>query len=165
MPGHVNAGALGLTAKQEAFAQAVADGLSQTAAYRHAYDVEGSKQTTVQTNASTLANSMHVAPRILELKQAILDETIAARAWDLDRLVQESAVNVRLGRFLGQVGASNGALNTIGKAIGVLTDKVDVNVTHTLKPGLSLEELEGRIQRLDALESGVVEGEAVVLDE
>ena len=72
---------------------------------------------------------------------------------------------MRLGRSLGQISASSSALATIGKALGILVDKVDVNVTHALKPGLTLEELEDRILRLDALESGVVEGTSVVLDD
>ena len=156
---------MALTANQENFAQYVADGLNHSAAYRIAYDTRNMKQTTVWDNAYTLVNNTHVAPRILELKQAILDESIESRAWDLDRLVQELATNVRLGRSLGQISASSGALTAIGRALGILVDKVDIDVTHTLKPGLTLEELENRVLRLDALESGVVEGTSVVLDD
>ena len=156
---------MALTTNQETFAQAVADGLDHSAAYRTAYDTRNMKPSTVWDNAYTLVNNTHVAPRILELKQAILDESIESRAWDLDSLVQELATNVRLGRSLGQISASSSALATIGKALGILVDKVDVNVTHALKPGLTLEELEDRILRLDALESGVVEGTSVVLDD
>ena len=78
--------------------------------------------------------------------------------------------NVHLGRTPNDKGAytslsaSNGAITGIGKALGILTDKIDVNVTHTLKPGMSLEELEARIQRLDALEAGVVDSTGVVED-
>lgn len=156
---------MALTAKQEAFAQAIADGLNQSDAYRHAYDAERMKPTAIWQEASTLSEHPQVALRVIELKQAVIDATVEARAWDLDRIVQESAVNVRLGRFLGQIGASNGALTTIGKAVGVLTDKVDIDVTHTLKPGLSLEELEARLDRLGTLESGIVEGKVRVLDD
>ena len=155
---------MALTSKQEIFAQGIADSLSQSAAYRLAYDTVNMKPSTVWDNAHTLANHPEVAKRILELKQAVLDESIESSAWDLDRLIRELATNVRLGRSLGQVSASSGALGMIGKALGILVDKVDVNVTHALKPGFTLEELEDRILRLDALESGVVEGASVVLD-
>ena len=154
-----------LTSKQEIFAQARADKLNKSDAYRLAYDTVNMKPATVWDNAYTLSNHPGVAARILELEQEILDEAIMSRAWDLDRLVQEFAANVRLGRALGQISASNGSLTAIGKALGILVDKVDVDVTHTLKPGLTLEELEGRILRLNALESGVVEGKSVVLDD
>ena len=156
---------MALTSKQETFAQAVADGLNQSDAYRLAYSTGNMKSTTLWDNAYTLANHTQVALRILELKQAVLDESIASRAWNLDRLIQELAINVRLGRSLGQIAASSATLTTIGKALGLLVDKVDVNVRSALKPGLTLEELEGRIQRLDALEAGIVEGWAVVLED
>jgi hypothetical protein len=86
---------------------------------------------------------------------------VAKVAWDLGRLVSEFEVNVELGRTVDQRGmpvalaASNGALTGIGKALGILTDRVDVSVTHTLKPGLTLEELESRIARLDTLADSI----------
>ena len=64
-----------------------------------------------------------------------------------------------------QWSASNAAITGIGKALGILSDKLDVNVTHTLKPGLSLEELEDRMGRLKALKAGIIEGEGVLLDD
>lgn len=153
---------MALTSNQENFAQYVADGLDHTAAYRTAYDTRNMKLSTLHDNAYTLSHKPHVAARILELKQAVLDESIESRAWDLDRLVQELATNVKLGRALGQIAASNGSLSTIGKALGILVDKVNIDVT-AIKPGLTLEELEDRILRLDVLESGVIEGESRIL--
>jgi hypothetical protein len=43
-----------LTAKQEAFAQGIADGLGQADAYRRAYDAEGMKDNTIYPRASEL---------------------------------------------------------------------------------------------------------------
>ena len=154
-----------LTNNQESYAQARADGLNRSAAYRATYSTVNMKSTTIWDNAHNLDKHPKVAARILELKQAVLDESIESRAWDLDRLVQELATNVKLGRSLGQISASSGALATIGKALGLLVDKVDIDVTHTIKPGFTLEELEDRILRLDALESGVVEGKSVVMSD
>ena len=68
-----------------------------------------------------------------------------------------------LGREMRQIGASNGALAMIGKATGLLTDKVDVNVMHSIKPGLTLEELEDRLARGELLRSKIIDGEASVL--
>ena len=50
-----------------------------------------------------------------------------------------------------------------GKSAGTL--EVSGNVNHTIKPGLSLEELEARIQRLDALEAGVVDSTGVLVED
>lgn len=57
----------GLTAKQEAFAQAVANGLSLSDAYRAAYDCAGSSVATVNTRGHELAKRSEIAGRIEEL--------------------------------------------------------------------------------------------------
>ena len=50
-----------------------------------------------------------------------------------------------------------------GKITGELVSRHEVSFNHIIKPGLSLEELEARIQRLDALEAGVVDSTGVVV--
>lgn len=154
-----------LTAKRETFCQGLADGLTQAESYRRSHDASGMKPSTLWDESSRLAKSPQVAHRVEELRGALVDEYVAKRVWDLSRIVDEAETNMDGAREDHQWSAANAALTTIGKAIGVLTDKVDVNVTHTLKPGLTLEELEGRMGRLDALEAGVVEGKATVLDD
>lgn len=155
---------LDLTNNQESYSQARADGLNRTEAYRATYSTVNMKSSTLWDNAYTLDRNPKVAARIAELRQATMDDSAASRAWDLDRLVRELSTNVKLARELGQISASNGSLTSIGKALGILVDKVDIDVTHRIKPGLTLEELEERIVRLDALESGVIEGKGTVLD-
>lgn len=59
-----------LTAKQEAFCQHVAVGLTLSAAYRAAYDCEDSSDQAIWTNASKLASNAKVASRLAELKEA-----------------------------------------------------------------------------------------------
>ena len=51
-----------------------------------------------------------------------------------------------------------GALEKLGKYLGLFVDRSEINITHTLKPGMGLEELEARVSRLNALEAGVVDG-------
>lgn len=69
-----------LTAKQEAFAQAVASGKNQSDAYRSAFSVKPTtKPETVQANASRLmANSM-VSARVAELKEALAKKALWTR--------------------------------------------------------------------------------------
>ena len=153
-----------VTAKQELFIQGKIDGLSHVDAYKAAYNTDNMTSDTIKIEAYRLAENPHVAPTIAERKAAIVAEFVSKAAWDLDRIVDELAENVIGSRRDGAWGASNTAVLGIGKAIGVISDKVDVNVTHTIKPGLSLEELEermGRLQALKEIEAGIVDGEVV----
>lgn len=111
-----------LTAKQEAFAQAVAAGSNQTEAYRQNYDTSGSLPATTWDNAYTLATCPEVAPRIAELKAITeaamareLDITAASVAW-------EAKENLRLARDYHQIGSANGALELMARVSGVLSD-------------------------------------------
>jgi hypothetical protein len=164
-----------LTHLQESFCQNIVAGMNQSEAYRAAgYTWETMAENTVYQAASRLAADSKIAARVDQLRQPV----VARVAWDLGRLVSEYEVNVVLGRTVDQrgipvaLGASNSALTGIGKALGILTDRVDVSVTHTLKPGLTLEELEARMARLDTLadslplpanqDSKVIDGTMVV---
>ena len=116
----------GLTAKQEAFAQAVAKGLDYTKAYLSAYNVApGTPGTTTWDCASTLARHPLVRPRIQQLVQASQAAALANLAWDKARLVAQADRHRELaltGGWRG-VGSANGALEIIGKATGLLSDK------------------------------------------
>jgi len=122
------------------------------------------KTATLNEEASRLAAVPDVSLRVAELREASTAKFVEKRVWDLERLVDEAETNMSGAREDHQWSAANGSLTTIGKATGLLVDKVDVNVTHTLKPGLSLEELEERLQRLDALEAGMIDGTSEVIE-
>jgi hypothetical protein len=68
---------MALTGKQEAFAQAVASGMTQADAYRSAYECENSSDEAIWSNAHTLAKHTEVALRVAELKEA----TAIAAIW------------------------------------------------------------------------------------
>jgi phage terminase small subunit len=57
-----------LTAKQERFAQAIADGMNQADAYRHAYNAGNMKADAIYVKASELMASGKVSVRVNELK-------------------------------------------------------------------------------------------------
>lgn len=67
-----------LTAKQEAFAQAVADGLNQSDAYRKAYDASKMSEQVIHNKASLLIKG-EVGVRVESLKQAIADKQLWTR--------------------------------------------------------------------------------------
>ena len=60
-----------LTAKQEAFAQAVAGGMNQSDAYRSAYNAGKMKAETVQQVASRMMADRKVGARVESLKAAL----------------------------------------------------------------------------------------------
>lgn len=57
-----------LTPKQEAFAQAVADGMTQSDAYRSAYDTKTKSETLVAKEASLLMANRKISVRVKDLK-------------------------------------------------------------------------------------------------
>jgi len=77
-----------LTAKQEAFAQGIADGLGQADAYRTAYDAEGMKDNTIYSKASVLMSDGKVAARVAELKAQVAEKQLWSREMSVKALVQ-----------------------------------------------------------------------------
>ena len=115
-----------LTAKQEKFAQLVASGSTQSAAYKEAYDVnQGSKPTTAYQEGHTLAETPKIALRIQEIQQ--ISEATATNeiAWSKVDLVREAKLNLDLARTGGYkgIGSANGALELIGRVTGLLSEK------------------------------------------
>lgn len=70
---------MALTAKQEAFAQAVAGGMTQADAYRSAYDCENSSEQVIHNEASLLMQNRDISVRVSELKEAIAIAAIWTR--------------------------------------------------------------------------------------
>lgn len=83
---------MSLTHKQEAFAQAVADGMSQAEAYRTAYSAEKMKPETVWARASELMGDSKVAVRVAELKAALAEKALWKRE-DSVSVLSEIALN------------------------------------------------------------------------
>ena len=77
-----------LTAKQEAFAQAIADGMGQADAYRMAYDAEGMKDSTVYPKASRMMNEGKIRARIDELKAQVVKKQLWTREMSVKGLIQ-----------------------------------------------------------------------------
>lgn len=77
-----------LTAKQEAFAQGIADGLGQADAYRMAYDAEGMKDATVYSKASIMMSKGNIRARVDELKSQVAEKQLWSREMSVKALVQ-----------------------------------------------------------------------------
>ena len=68
-----------LTAKQEAFAQAIADGKNQSDAYRAAYSAGKMKDNSINVNASKMAADAKVKLRIKELRDELANKSLWTR--------------------------------------------------------------------------------------
>jgi hypothetical protein len=77
-----------LTAKQEAFAQAIADGLGQADAYRMAYDAEGMADSTIYPKASRMMNEGKIRTRVDELKSMVVEKQLWTREMSVKGLIQ-----------------------------------------------------------------------------
>lgn len=79
---------MSLTAKQEAFAQAIADGMSQADAYRTAFDVKPTtKPETIHKRASELMADGDVAGRVASLKAALASKALWTREMSVKALI------------------------------------------------------------------------------
>ena len=76
-----------LTAKQEAFAQAIASGKTQADAYRDAYNAEKMKDATVWSKASVLMADGKVSARVDELRKGLEKKELWTREMSVKALI------------------------------------------------------------------------------
>jgi len=136
----------GLTAKQEAFAQAVARGETLSDAYRKAYSTENMKEGTLWSEASKLMDNPKVITRVSAIQKAQEEKTLHDSA-RLKRLVLE-----RLHREALEApsdAARIRALELLGKSIAMFTDRVEQDSTE--KSSTEIEaELMAKLKALSA---------------
>ena len=112
-----------LTAKQEAFAQQVAEGAILSDAYRECYAAENMADRTVWTEACRLASNPKVATRIkaIQTERESDQRVIRLRREEyvLKRLAQEA-------EGADVAGARVRALELLGKSISMFSDRVEV---------------------------------------
>lgn len=136
-----------LTAKQEAFAVALSEGMTNSEAYRHAYGAENMKPATIHTEACKQAQHPKIARRVTELmtekrkKHSMLSEKQTDRVWrNVWRLAEGDGVPPSV---------QQAALALAAKMAGMLTDKVEIENKSTDSKAIEQELLE-RLQKLTA---------------
>lgn len=77
-----------LTAKQELFAQCIADGMGQADAYRTAYDSATASDASIYVQASNLMKNSKVAIRVDELKSQVVEKQLWSREMSVKGLIQ-----------------------------------------------------------------------------
>lgn len=122
---------MALTAKQEAFCQAIADGLSQSDAYRRAYNAEKMKPETVQNNAYNLMQNSEVKARVQELRGKLESKQLWTREQSINKAIEAI-----------EMASNNGKPLEILKAVEVLNKMhgYDAPIKHDVKStgGLSI---------------------------
>jgi len=120
-----------LTAKQEAFAQAIADGMTQADAYRQAFNVKSTtKPESIWDSASKVMAHPEVAHRVTELKEKLEKKALWSREMSVKALVKayqmaEKSTNPQ---------AMTGAIKEINAMHGFnAPQKIDLNAEFTLR--------------------------------
>ena len=123
-----------LTQKQEQFAQAIASGMSQSDAYRAAYNVrKDTKPETINQAASRIMADGNIRARVAELRKPVVESVQMTLASHLERLRELSLRAEEDGQFAAAVKAEE----LRGKASGLYTDKIDhTNSDGSLKPSV-----------------------------
>jgi hypothetical protein len=123
-PGASGKALSGLTVKQEAFAEALANGATNAEAYRGAYNADGMAAAVVHTEACKLAQHPKVAMRVEELLRAkqAQKQLVSARAED--RIWKQVWGVLEADNTPAAVKVSAAAL--AAKLAGMVTDKVQV---------------------------------------
>ena len=110
---------MALTGKQEKFAQGVASGLNQSAAYRLAYDAEGMKPTSINVNSCQLMSEAKVAQRVAELRAPIVEKL----RYGLEAAMKEAEEALEVSREERNGGAMVSAITLRAKLAGLLIDR------------------------------------------
>lgn len=143
--------ASGLTMKQEAFAQALANGASNADAYRAAYDATNMRETTIHSEASRLANNPLITARV----RALLDQKNQRNSIFADKQREKHSDKIwrTLWAMVDDVETPptvKASLLSLGaKAAGMLTEQVKIENTTVDSKSIEAEILE-RLQRLSA---------------
>lgn len=135
----------GLTEKQEAFAQGLASGLSNSEAYRQSHDASAMQQSTIHQVACRLAQSEKISARVAQILREKTSKNSMETLKRSDRVWQ----NVwRLAEGQGvPPSVQQAALALAAKMAGMLTDKVEIENKSADSASIERELLE-RLQRL-----------------
>ena len=136
----------GLTAKQEAFSQAVAKGETLSDAYRKAYNTENMKEGTLWSEASKLMDNPKVITRVNAIQKAQEERTLHDSA-RLKRLVLERLHREALDS--PSDAARVRALELLGKSIAMFTDRVEQDSTEKSSSEIEAE-LMAKLKALSA---------------
>ena len=117
----------GLTVKQEAFAQALADGETNADAYRKAYDASRTKNSVIYSEASRIASDPRIAARVAAILAERKRQTQHVTAQAAERVQDRVWRNVwKLAETAQTESVRATALALAAKMAGMITEKQEV---------------------------------------
>ena len=120
-----------LTAKQEAFANNIVEGMNQADAYRSAYNANNMSDNAVYREASLLVSNPKVAQRISELRDELSKPTIMSAQrrleWLTELINSEEDINAKLK-----------AIDIMNKMSGEYTQKIEADVKNEVTINVEL---------------------------
>ena len=121
-----------LTAKQEMFANKIAEGCTQSDAYRAAYNTSKMTDKSIWEKASELANDIKVAERVRELRDMAAKATIMTaqqrKEW-LTAVINDPNVDIN---------AKLKASDQLNRMDGEYTQRIEANVTNDVTINIEL---------------------------
>lgn len=134
-----------LTAKQRAFASYIVAGNSPSEAYRKAYETTTANDSTIAVSANKLMKDARISALIGSVfdgaKEKIVADAVATRRFVMEQL-HDKAVQAKT------EGSQLKALELMGRAVGMFTDKVEQKVEEISTERLK-QELKTHLELLD----------------
>ncbi len=114
-----------LTANQQVFVQNILNGMTQLDAYKDAYDTRTENDSTISVNANRLIRNPKIAALLGSLtdtfKEKIIQDAVGTRRYVMEQLYVHASAAKSEGTKLK-------ALEMMGRAVGMFTDKVEQKV-------------------------------------
>lgn len=150
---------MALTAKQEAFALAVASGMNQSDAYRSAYDTKpNASLAAINVNASKVMANAKVRLRVGELRKP----AVAAAQYGLQEAMREASEALEVSRRKENGGAMVAAVTLRAKLAGLIIEKRQ-NVPNPFD-GMPMEELEAADAAMTATRAAILNASSGTAD-
>ena len=119
-----------LTDQQEKFAQAIASGMSQSDAYRHAYPTCLTwPETAVWSKSSQLARNELVVQRVAAIREPIVERVRERVVYNLQTAMDEAMDAFLVSKSARQGGSMVAAAQLRAKLNGLITDKKEIAVS------------------------------------
>lgn len=119
-----------LTDQQEKFAQALASGMSQSDAYRHAYPTCLTwPETAVWSKSSQLARNALVVQRVADIRSPIVERVRERVVYNLQTAMDEALEAFEVSKANRQGGSMVAAAQLRAKLNALLVDRKEVSVT------------------------------------
>ena len=135
-----------LTANQQVFVQNILNGMTQLDAYKDAYDTRTDNDSTISVNANRLLKNPKISALLGSLtdtfKEKIVRDAVDTRRYVMEQLYSYAAAETK------PDGTRLKALEMMGRAVGMFTDKVEQKVEQISTDQLKAE-LKSHLTLLD----------------